>query len=108
MAILEKVVGTEKPQVAVALGGLASLYESRGDYARAEPLYRRALAIREKALGPEHPEVAQTLDDLGRLSQAKGDAEQTLIPVLLSYSSKIASLTASPTKAFSSTPTAEE
>jgi tetratricopeptide (TPR) repeat protein len=29
-----------------------------GDYAAAEPLYRRALAIDEKALGPDHPTVA--------------------------------------------------
>jgi hypothetical protein len=26
-----------------------------GDYAGAEPLYRRALVIDEKALGPDHP-----------------------------------------------------
>ena len=37
------------------LNGLALLYESMGDYAKAEPLYQRALKIREKALGPEHP-----------------------------------------------------
>ena len=30
-----------------------------GDYAKAEPLYRRALAIREKALGAEHPRRRQ-------------------------------------------------
>ena len=29
-----------------------------GRYAKAEPLFQRALAIRERALGPEHPEVA--------------------------------------------------
>ena len=37
---------------------------TKGDYAAAEPLYRRALAIREKALGSAHPEVAQSLNNL--------------------------------------------
>ena len=30
-----------------------------GDYAKAEPLYQRALKISEKALGPEHPDTAR-------------------------------------------------
>ena len=30
---------------------LASLYYSKGDYARAEPIYERALAIRRETLG---------------------------------------------------------
>jgi tetratricopeptide (TPR) repeat protein len=47
--------------VAVSLNNLAKLYYAQGQYAQAEPLYRRALAIKEKALGPEHPNVATTL-----------------------------------------------
>ena len=35
-----------------------------GQYAEAEPLFRRALAIWEKALGPQHPAVAQSLNNL--------------------------------------------
>jgi len=31
------------------------LYRAQGDYARAEPLYQRALAIWEQAVGKEHP-----------------------------------------------------
>jgi tetratricopeptide (TPR) repeat protein len=42
--------------VAVAtLNNLAMLYSRQGQYAKAEPLYQRALAIWEKALGPDHP-----------------------------------------------------
>jgi hypothetical protein len=33
-------------------------YEATGAYAKAEPLYQRALAIREKALGLEHPDTS--------------------------------------------------
>ena len=38
-----------------------------GDYARAQPLYEKALRIWEAALGPEHPDVAHTLTDLAVL-----------------------------------------
>ena len=42
---------------------MALLYYTQGQYAKAEPLYERALAIREKALGPEHPRVATCLEN---------------------------------------------
>jgi hypothetical protein len=38
-----------------------------GDYAKAEPLFRRSLAILEKALGPDHPSVATSLENLAAL-----------------------------------------
>lgn len=47
------------------LEALASLYGDKGQYARAESLFTRALAIRERALGPDHPEVAASLNNLG-------------------------------------------
>lgn len=43
------------------------------DYAKAEPLLRRALAIREKALGPDHPDTATSLNNLALLYQYVGD-----------------------------------
>jgi tetratricopeptide (TPR) repeat protein len=46
--------------VATSINNLAWLYDNQGQYAKAEPLYERALAIREKALAPEHPNVAST------------------------------------------------
>ena len=56
LAINEKVLGPEHPDVATSLNILAVLYWAQGRYAEAEPLYKRALAINEKALGPEHPD----------------------------------------------------
>jgi tetratricopeptide (TPR) repeat protein len=53
--------------VANSLNNLADLYGAQGRYARAEPLYQRALAIREKALGPDHPDVATSLSNLAQL-----------------------------------------
>jgi tetratricopeptide (TPR) repeat protein len=40
---------------------------SKGRYAEAEPLLRRALAIDEAAYGPVHPDVARDLNNLARL-----------------------------------------
>jgi tetratricopeptide (TPR) repeat protein len=50
--------------VAHSLNNLAALYDSMGNYAAAEPLYKRSLDIREKALGMEHPDVAASLNNL--------------------------------------------
>ena len=44
----------------------------QGQYAKAEPLYERALVIREKTLGMEHPNVAACLNNLAELYRAQG------------------------------------
>ena len=62
LAIYEKVLRPDHPNVATSLNNLAELYHSQGQYADAAPLYRRALAIREKVLGPDHPNVAESLN----------------------------------------------
>jgi CHAT domain-containing protein len=73
LAIYEKALGPDHPDVALSLNNLAFLYCYMGDYARAEPLYKRSLAIYEKALGPDHPDVAQSLNNLASLYAAKGE-----------------------------------
>jgi len=55
LAILEKALGKDHPQVAASLNNLAELYSAKGQYAEAEPLSQRSLAILEKALGKDHP-----------------------------------------------------
>ena len=64
LAIREKSLGPNHPDVAISLNNLASLYQDQGRYADAEPLYKRSLAIREKSLGPNHPDVATSLNNL--------------------------------------------
>ena len=44
--------------------------------ARAEPLYRQALAIRRKALGEKHPDYANSLNNLALLHASLGDFAQ--------------------------------
>jgi tetratricopeptide (TPR) repeat protein len=72
MAIREKVLGAEHPDLATSLNNLAVLHDYQGQYAKAEPLYQRALAIREKALGPEHPDVANSFNCLGAFYTNQG------------------------------------
>ena len=52
-----------------AIAALAKAYHSQGGYAKAEPLYQKALAITEKTLGADHPSVAVGLTDLAELYQ---------------------------------------
>ena len=47
-------LGWRRPETEQSLNNLAALFDSMGDYAKAEPLYQRALKIYEKALGPDH------------------------------------------------------
>jgi tetratricopeptide (TPR) repeat protein len=58
---------------ATTLNNLALSLKEAGDYAGAEPLYRRALAIDEKNLGPEHPYTATNVNNLALLLKTKGD-----------------------------------
>jgi tetratricopeptide (TPR) repeat protein len=57
----------------MTLNNLAELYDAKGNYARAEPLYQRALAIYKQTFGPEHPDVAMTLNNLAELYREQGD-----------------------------------
>ncbi len=55
---------------------MADLYRAEGEYAKAEPPYRRSLAILETALGPEHPNVAQGLENYAALLRETGRAAE--------------------------------
>lgn len=63
----EALLGPSHPDLADALSNLAILYNQRGKYERAQPLYERALRIYEAVYGPHSTEVAHTLTDLAVL-----------------------------------------
>jgi CHAT domain-containing protein/Tfp pilus assembly protein PilF len=67
LAIHERVLGPEHPQVAITVAGLAVLYKLQGQYAQAEPLLNRALDIQGKAFGLEHPNFAVILNLLAEV-----------------------------------------
>jgi len=66
LAIREKILGQEHPDVASSLSNLAGLYKAQGDYEQAKPLYERALAIFEKVRGQGkgHPDVSFNISNL--------------------------------------------
>ena len=72
LALRERALGRDHPDVAVGLSNLANLYYSQRRYADAEPLYQRSLAINEKALGRDHPNVAVGLSSLATLYYSQG------------------------------------
>jgi hypothetical protein len=76
LAIREKILGIDHPDVAVSLNNLAELYRIQGQYEQAEPLSQRSLAIWEKALGKNHPVVATGLNNLALLFEAQGQYKQ--------------------------------
>ena len=72
VAITERALGPDHPDVGAFLNSVAELYLAQGRYAETEPLFKRSLAIRDKALGPDHPDVAQYLNSFTLLYQAQG------------------------------------
>jgi class 3 adenylate cyclase/tetratricopeptide (TPR) repeat protein len=78
LAIREKALGPEHPNVADSLSNLALGYREQARYEEAEPLYKRARAIREKALGLEHPDFAHSLNNLAHVYWCQGRNEEAL------------------------------
>ncbi len=76
LAIYEKALGPDHPNVATSLNNLAALYQTQGQYDRAELRYQQALAIYEKALGPDHPNVATSLNNLAALYKTQGQYDR--------------------------------
>ncbi len=78
MAITERILGSEHPDVADTLHNLALYHSSQGHYPEAESLFRKAPGHREKTYGSEHPDVAQSLDQLGVLYGRQGQFKEAL------------------------------
>jgi tetratricopeptide (TPR) repeat protein len=72
LAIRERVLGPNHPDVATALNNLAALYHAQGRDADAEPLYKRALSILDKAPGTNESHVARSLNSLAEVYRAQG------------------------------------
>src|SRR5262249_38692519 len=53
LSISEKTLGPDHPSMVISLTSLAEVYMAKGDYARAEPIYLRAISIVEKAMGKD-------------------------------------------------------
>ncbi|MDH3659825.1 MAG: tetratricopeptide repeat protein [Alphaproteobacteria bacterium] len=80
---------------------LAAVYYAQEDYARAEPLMRRALAQLREALGPENTDVAQTMKNLAALYYLQGNRSEA--EALLKQSLEILENVHGPNHAFVAT-----
>ncbi|HEX5752978.1 MAG TPA: serine/threonine-protein kinase [Archangium sp.] len=68
LALRQKALGPEHPDVAASLGNLGGLFYDMGRYEESKAWNERALALRQKVLGPEHPDVATTFSNLGNVA----------------------------------------
>ncbi len=74
LAMMEKKLGREHPEMATILNNLAFLYRAQGRYKEAEPLSRRVLVISENVLG--QPDIAAALNNLAGLCKKQGRFEE--------------------------------
>lgn len=72
LLIHKRLLGEEHPLYAASLSNLGILYESMGDYARAETLYTQSLETTRKVKGDEHPDYAHCLNNLADLHSRQG------------------------------------
>ena len=72
LAIRERALGPDHPQVAMSLNNIAMFYADQGKYSEAESLYQRSLAIWEKLRAPDHPDMALSLNNLAVLYRQQG------------------------------------
>jgi CHAT domain-containing protein len=78
LALLEKSVGPEQPQVLSVLNNIANIYKSTGDFDRALELHFRVHATSEKVLGPYHNLTLISLGNIARTYASMRDVENSL------------------------------
>jgi tetratricopeptide (TPR) repeat protein len=72
LAIRERALGSDHPEIATELENLANVSTATGAYAQARALHRRALEIRESTVGRDHPDIAVGLTNLANVDYATG------------------------------------
>ncbi|MEM9459377.1 MAG: serine/threonine-protein kinase [Myxococcota bacterium] len=65
LAIRDKMLEDDHPDIAGSLNSLGIILEAKGDLGNAKHYLQRAIVIRKKAFGPDHPSVASGLSNLG-------------------------------------------
>jgi len=60
-------------QEQTTVANLGELYESMGEYGKAEAFFNRALEAIERLLGPEHPDTLISVVNLGGLFKSMGE-----------------------------------
>jgi tetratricopeptide (TPR) repeat protein len=76
IALQERFLGPDHPDLARSLNNLGNLLQLRGDRNSAIPLFSRSLALSERALGPRHPQIAVLLNNLGAMHYLRGEFDE--------------------------------
>ena len=74
LAIADRTMGPENPELMLLLTDLARLHLRKSSFAAAEPLLHRLLDLK-RSKGEDHPEVATVLANLANVRQALGHHE---------------------------------
>src|SRR5262249_1162199 len=78
LAIREKALGPEHPEMAMYMSNLARVLRDSGHANEAEALFRKAIAISEKALGRNHSDTQRYANHYARLLLETGRAAEAL------------------------------
>jgi tetratricopeptide (TPR) repeat protein len=78
LALRERILGSEHPEVLGDLSNLAGILKDMGHHAEAEAIDRRLVALDEKVFGATHPETAASLNNLGLDLLYQGKLEDAL------------------------------
>jgi len=78
LALRERELSADDPDVALSLRYMARALRYLGEYHRADTLLRQALAIDEAAFGPDDPRVAETLAELAFLMPYLARIDETV------------------------------
>lgn len=76
LAITQKLLPSNHPEVLTNLNNLAAIYLSKGEYWQAEPLYVHALAIVGQLIPADPPLVATVEHNLGEVHRLKGEYDE--------------------------------
>ena len=78
LALQQRALGPEHPEIGASLTGLANVHHALGNVDEAIRLFERALALRQQAVGEDHPDVATALSNLGIAHRAKGSFHDSI------------------------------
>ncbi|HEX6288079.1 MAG TPA: FxSxx-COOH system tetratricopeptide repeat protein [Herpetosiphonaceae bacterium] len=72
LAIRQRALRADHPDIAGSLRSLGNVLYDQGQYAEAQRYHEQALAIRQRVLGDDHPDTAQSLNNLGNALDKQG------------------------------------
>jgi len=78
LAIREKVLPEDHPDLAASYNNIGTIYGELGDYRKALEYQEKALRIREKVLPEDHPELAASYNNVGSTYGDLGDHKKAL------------------------------